>query len=294
MKKRKELLIGLFVCLSVGVLYWGIEFLKGENVFSNRQLFYAVYEEIDGLNRGSPVTVNGFKVGQVSDIHLSEEHANLVVSITIKEKIPFVSSNAVLEIYDSDLLGTKALELKLINGDNKALNGDTLRGSIASGLTSEVSAQFGSVKVSLDQLIISFDQVLKEVTTLSNTANRILLSNEKRLTNSIENIDSISNLITSNTRNLDNTLLNISNVSDSLAAVEFLTISNNMLEVSQKLDLLLTGINNSEGSMGKLIYQDSLYNDLSNAINNLDGLLIDIKQNPKNYINISVFGGGSK
>ena len=90
MKKRKELLIGLFVCLSVGVLYWGIEFLKGENVFSNRQLFYAVYEEIDGLNRGSPVTVNGFKVGQVSDIHLSEEHANLVVNITIKEKIPFV------------------------------------------------------------------------------------------------------------------------------------------------------------------------------------------------------------
>ena len=294
MKKRNELLIGLFACVLLGVLYWGIEFLKGQNLLSYKQVFYAVYEDVDGLSRGSGVTINGFNVGQVSDINLSEKHANLVVTITIKERIPFVSSNSVLEIYDADLLGTKALELKLIDGEKSAVNGDTLEGSIASGLTSEVSEQFGSVKVSLDQLIISFDQVLKEVTSLSNTANRILLANEDRLINSMANVDSLSNLMTSHTRNIDNILLNISNVSDTLSEVEFVKISNNMLEVSEALEQLLNGINNSQGSMGKFVYNDSIYNDLSSTIRNLDQLLVDIKQNPKNYVNISVFGGNSK
>jgi len=293
-KKRNELLIGLFACVLLGVLYWGIEFLKGQNLLSYKQVFYAVYEDVDGLSRGSGVTINGFNVGQVSDINLSEKHANLVVTITIKERIPFVSSNSVLEIYDADLLGTKALELKLIDGEKSAVNGDTLEGSIASGLTSEVSEQFGSVKVSLDQLIISFDQVLKEVTSLSNTANRILLANEDRLINSMANVDSLSNLMTSHTRNIDNILLNISNVSDTLSEVEFVKISNNMLEVSEALEQLLNGINNSQGSMGKFVYNDSIYNDLSSTIRNLDQLLVDIKQNPKNYVNISVFGGNSK
>ena len=292
MKKRSELLIGLFACVLLGVLYWGIEFLKGENVFSDRQIFYAVYEDVDGLSRGAAVLSQGFKIGQVSDIHLQDEY--VVVNVTIQEKIHNITTNSVLEIFDSDLLGTKALKLNIIKGDHIAESGDTLKAAIASGLTSEVTQQFGSVKVSLDQLIISFDQVLKEVTTLSNTANRILLSNEERLTSSIDNIDSVSYVITSHTRDIDNILSNLSSVSEDLSEVKFVAISENMTEISQELEVLLKGVNESRGSMGKFVYSDSLYNDLSNAIHNLDQLLIDIKQNPKNYVNISVFGGNSK
>ena len=159
MNKKNELIIGLFTLSLVIVLYWGINFLKGENVFSNKQFYYAVYENVDGLTISRPVTINGFKVGQVSAIEFSSNNANLVVQVSIEEQIPF-SRNSILEIYDSDIMGSKSLELKLNKGSILAKSGDTLIGSIANGITSEVSEQFGSVKVSLDQLIISCANLL--------------------------------------------------------------------------------------------------------------------------------------
>ena len=89
MNKKNELLIGLFTLLLVVVLYWGINFLKGENVFSNKQFYYAVYDNVDGLTISRPVTINGFKVGQVSAIEFSSDNADLVVQVSIEEQIPF-------------------------------------------------------------------------------------------------------------------------------------------------------------------------------------------------------------
>ena len=112
MKKSNELLIGLFVCTSLAVLYWGINFLKGENIFSNKTFFYAVYENVDGLTISRPVTVNGFRVGQVSNITFhSHKNANLIVEVAIEEDITF-STNSILEIYDSDLMGSNLWNYK--------------------------------------------------------------------------------------------------------------------------------------------------------------------------------------
>ena len=159
MKKSNELLIGLFVCFTLAVLYWGVNFLKGENLFSQKRFFYAVYNNINVLTISRPVTINGFRVGQVSNITFnSQKQADLIVEVSIEEDIIF-SKHSILEIYDSDIIGSKALELKMVDGEQVAVSGDTLIASIASGLTSEVTEQFGSVKIGLDQLIISFDKV---------------------------------------------------------------------------------------------------------------------------------------
>ena len=219
MKKSNELLIGLFTCALLAVLYWGVNFLKGENLFSNKQFFYAVYDNVNGLTISRPVTINGFKVGQVSNIEFNSENADLIVQVAIEEDIPF-SINSILEIYDSDIMGSKSLELKVRPGNEMANSGDTLIGSIATGLTSEVSEQFGSVKIGLDQLIISFDKVLKEIEILSGTANRLLLANENKLSTSMDNVESVSSVIESHTQSIDKILLNLSEITKPPIEVE--------------------------------------------------------------------------
>ena len=283
MKKSNELLVGLFTLFLLAVLYWGVNFLKGENIFSNKQFFYAVYDNVNGLTISRPVTINGFKVGQVSNIEFNSQNADLIVQVAIEEDIPF-STNSILEIYDSDIMGSKSLELKVRSGIQMANSGDTLIGSIATGLTSEVSEQFGSVKVGLDQLIISFDKVLKEIEILSGTANRLLLTNEQKLSSSMSHIESVSRVVESHTQSIDNILLNLTEITDSLSSIQYISISENILHVSQELETIISGIHSSNSTIGKIIYQDSIYNELKNVINNMDNLLIDIQNNPKKYI----------
>ena len=290
MNKSKELLIGTFVCLMLIVSYWGVNFLKGENLFSDKRFFYAVYDNVNGLTISRPVTVNGFKVGQVSSIKFNTQNkANLIVQISIEEDFEF-SKKSILEIYDSDIMGSKSLQLKIINGDDLAASGDTLIGAIATGLTSEMSEQFGSVKVGLDQLIISFDKVLKEVKDLSNTANRILLENENKLSNSLHNVESISSVIDLQAKNINNTIDNLSQFSSSLNEIDITSLSSTISIISEDIELLLNKINNGKGSASKLLNEDSLYLEISNTIKDLDLLINDIKENPKKYINVSIWG----
>ena len=238
--------------------------------------------------------MNGFRVGQVSGIDFhSANQANLIVQVAIEEDIYF-STNAILEIYDSDILGAKSLELKMIDGQQTAMSGDTLFGSIATGLTSEVSEQFGSVKVGLDQLIISFDHVLKEIKELSNTANRLLSNNEDRLSQSIHSIEAIASTLENQTQNINNTITNISTFSNNLNSIDFVLLSTQMLDISNQLESLLVELNSGNGSVSKFINEDSIYYDLSNTIQSMDNLLIDIKNNPKKYINLSLWGGDKK
>lgn len=290
MKKSTELFIGLFTTILIVVLYWGVSFLKGENVFSDKRFFYAIYDNVNGLTISRPVTVNGFKIGQVSNITLhSENQAYLIVEIALEEQIEFTEQST-LEIYDSDIMGSKSLQLKISNKGAIATNGDTLKGTLATGLTSEMSEQFGSVKVGLDQLIISFNKVLKEVEDLSNTANRILLHNEEKVANSIDNVEAISEVIEKQASNINNTIVNISDLSDQLSEIDLVTFSNQMTNISKELDNLIVQINKEEGSFGKLLNNDSLYNDFSSAIQSLEQLINDIKLNPKKYVNISLWG----
>ncbi len=294
MNKSRELFIGIFACIMLVVLYSGVNFLKGENIFSNKRFFYAIYDNVNGLTISRPVTVNGFRVGQVSGIDFhSANQANLIVQVAIEEDIYF-STNAILEIYDSDILGAKSLELKMIEGQQTAMSGDTLFGSIATGLTSEVSEQFGSVKVGLDQLIISFDHVLKEIKELSNTANRLLSNNEDRLSQSIHSIEAIASTLENQTQNINNTITNISTFSNNLNSIDFVLLSTQMLDISNQLESLLVELNSGNGSVSKFINEDSIYYDLSNTIQSMDNLLIDIKNNPKKYINLSLWGGDKK
>lgn len=294
MRNSNELLIGLFTSILLVVLYWGVNFLKGENVFSDKRFFYAVYDNVNGLTISRPVTVNGFKVGQVSNIMLNPSQlGHLTVEIAIEEDVSF-SNQAILEIYDYDIMGKKAVQLKIVDSGRVAISGDTLVGTIATGLTSEVSEQFGSMKIGLDQVMITFNKVLKEVNNLSVTANRILASNEKRLSSSIQNIESIATEIDKQTQNINSLINNMTKFSNDLNSIDLVQFSNNMINISNELESLLSHINSGQGSLGKFINQDAMYQELSTTIQSMNSLISDIEQNPQKYVNISLWGNDKK
>ena len=146
----------------------------------------------------------------------------------------------------------------------------------------------------MDQLIISFDHVLKEIKELSNTANRLLSNNEDRLSQSIHSIEAIASTLENQTQNINNTITNISTFSNNLNSIDFVLLSTQMLDISNQLESLLVELNSGNGSVSKFINEDSIYYDLSNTIQSMDNLLIDIKNNPKKYINLSLWGGDKK
>ena len=289
MNKSNELLIGCFVFFTLATLYWGVNFLKGENVFSDKRFFYAIYHNVDGLTISRPVTINGFRVGQVSNISFySIKKANLIVEISIEEDLEF-SNNSTLEIYDSDIMGSKALELKVGDSDVFAMTGDTLIGSVATGITGEMTEQFGSVKVSLDALIMSFDDALKEVKDLAVNTNNLIIENESKISNTISAIESVVSISQLQSENINNLLLNIETLSNDLSQVEYIAISDNLLKISTELDTLLMSINHGGGTLSNLLHKDDIHQNLSNAITDLEALLKDIKNNPKKYVNFSVW-----
>jgi len=288
-KKSNELLIGCFVCFIFAVLYWGVNFLKGENIFSDKRFFYAIYHNVDGLTVSRPVTINGFRVGQVSNISFySTKKASLIVEVSIEEDIKF-SRNSTLEIYDSDIMGSKALELKVSQGDILANSGDTLKGSLSTGITGEMTEQFGSVKVSIDALIMSFDHVLKDVKKLVVNTNSIIIANESKISNTLSGIESIVSMSKNQADSYNNLLSNIEVLSSDLSKVEFVEISDNLLNISKEVDSLLINLNNGNSTLSNLLNEDDIHEDLSRTIVALESLLKDIHENPKKYVNFSVW-----
>ena len=110
----------------------------------------------------------------------------------------------------------------------------------------------------------------------------------------MNNIEAVSSVIETHTRSIDKILINLSEITDSLSSIKYISISDNILHVSQQLESILSSVQTTDGTIGKIIYQDSIYNDLRSVISSMDHLLIDIQNNPKKYINISIWGNDKK
>ena len=143
-------------------------------------------------------------------------------------------------------------------------------------------------------LIRSFDNVLKEVKGLSVTMNRILLENEVKFSNSIYHIESISSAVDNQTESINNTISNLSSFTEELSTLDIIQLSDKIHNITNQIQLLMLSIHQGEGSVSKLFTQDSIHDKLLDTIDNLNQLMIDIQNNPKKYINISVFGNDKK
>lgn len=314
MKITREVKVGLVFLVSIAILIWGFNFLKGTSLFTGKRLLYAVYNKVDGLEKANKVKVNGLNIGQVSNLSFMEGSSKIVAEFYIKSDIN-IPRNSVARIYGTDLLGSKAVEIILGDSEKFAESGDTLKSEMESSLKDQLSEQVEPLKKKALVLINSVDSIMTVIQSMFNENTRsslasslenirntlgnlesassnidtILISGKSRVQNIIANVESISKNLKDNNENVNKILGNFAALSDSLYNADIPQTLRQANEAIYSLKEISAKINKGEGTLGQLITNDSLYLELNNSMNSLNLLLEDIRLNPKKYVKLSLF-----
>ncbi len=315
MKFSKEIKAGLIAVLSIVGFVLIFQFMKGKSLFTTDNIFYAKYNSVEGIEPASKVSINGLKVGQVNNIiPVTDKNGRVyfVISFAVDNDFEF-SKESVVEVFEPGIMAAKEMRINLAYKGAKAKDGDTLVGNYKPSLINNLGEQVGPVK---DQL----ESVLKKVDSLAYSANQVLddrnraeiralLISLNRTVASFENSSRQANSLMANNdpklqRVLDNA--NVTMMSANTAVDKYgrlaesidtqklnATVANLDATVS-KLNNVISGIDRGEGSLGKVMKDEELYNNLNSASNNLNALIEDLKANPKRYLNFSVFGKNTK
>lgn len=313
MKIKREYAITGLVLGGVGLLIFGVNYLKGLDLFQKRNVYHAVYNNVAGITSASPVYYNGFKVGQVINAALMPGRSgHVVVSFQINEDELPIAKDTKVQIYSADLF-SRALQLELGQGE-LAEAGDTLVGDVQLSLTDAVSAQIDPLKAKAEGMISKVDSVLnafqmilnkeavgdidssftsiREVLeSLSSTAARLdkLVAVESvTLSASLHNLQTVSATLARNSDEMDHIFTNLDTLTTDLAKGRLRKVMDDMALASAELKKVAQDIGNGQGTMGKLMKDDSLYTNLNAASRELDLLLEDLRMNPNRYF--SVFG----
>jgi phospholipid/cholesterol/gamma-HCH transport system substrate-binding protein len=310
MKISNETKIGALTAVAITVLILGYSFLKGNDVFSGSNKFYAVYNSVEGLTISKPVLVNGFQIGRVSKMQLQGD-GRTTVEFKIDKQYN-VPSNTLAKLESTDLLGGKAIVFEL--GDSKvpAENKDTLRadiqGSLAESLQpiqkkaevliSKVDSALGAINKIMNPTFQknvdrSFASIANSLETLENTTKKIdgIVGAQSSHINAImANAETVSGNLKTSTAHFNGIATNFEKFSTNLSNSNIKETLNNANKAVGELQATIGKINSTQGSLGLLLNDDKMYNNLNNASNNLNNLFLDIKAHPSRYVHFSVFG----
>lgn len=303
LKGKNELIIGSCVLIALAVLFFGIEYLKGINIFKPSNSYSAIYTDVAGLQVSAPVTINGLKVGQVSNIEYQYDnpgHVKVDFSLDKALSVP-QGSQAIIE---QDLLGTSLVVLHFTQSKTYLERGSTLEGLTSKGLMGEVSQK---LLPNVDKLFGQVDTLMTSLNAL--VANPALNSSVTRLDEitlninrtvrdinaSVRAVDPILANVNHISRNVDGITGNLGTVSGDLATLSGMltelpvdSMMNNLVALSANLHSLSKDLADPNSTLGALTHDRALYNNLNNAAASLDSLLIDVKAHPKRYISIKL------
>jgi phospholipid/cholesterol/gamma-HCH transport system substrate-binding protein len=315
LKFSKEFKIGFLFVLATAVLVWGFSFLKNKNILFKERVLIAVYKHVNGLNPSNPVYINGVKVGQVDNVFFDPRmNGDIIVELVFTNKFP-IQSNSVARIFSEDLMGSKAVEILLGNSQEFAQNGDTLITDVETSLKDAVNQQILPLKLKAEDLLSSIDtmviaikgifnrearedlsasiksirQTMNNLESTTQSLDTLLITESSRLSSIIYNIDMITRNLNSNSQEINRVLDNLASLSDTIARSNISGIITNLDTTIANLSLVIGRIEKGEGTLGMLINDDQLYNDLQKSASELNLLLEDIRLNPKRYVRVSVF-----
>jgi phospholipid/cholesterol/gamma-HCH transport system substrate-binding protein len=299
----KEIGIGILVILGTLMSVFSYNYLKGINLFEKTRTFKVIYTKVDGLSLSNPVTLNGYKIGKVQKINFnSNDTKELIVDIVIENEVKF-SKTSKAELYETGLIGGKAIAI-IPDYDNNAIaeSGDYLIGSVKPGLTDLVNQIMPQIQLQLEAVMKKAGIVLSNINTLFDEETKKSLKSSidqfASLTNSLSDTsENINDFIKDNSPNLTTTIDNLNatslkmkDMSNSMSEVDLNLILTNLDSTISNLNNITNKLNQGEGTVGKLIYDDGLFKNLDNATKNLEELIEDIKLNPKRYVHFSIFG----
>ena len=278
-------------------------YLKGINLFEKTRTFKVVYSKVDGLASSNPVTLNGYTIGKVQKINFNPNNTKeLIVDIVIENDVQF-SKSSKAELYETGLIGGKAIAI-IPDYDNNIManSGDYLVGTVKPGLTDLVNQIMPQIQLQLEEVMQNAKVVLSNINTLFDEETKESLKSSidqfSSLTNSLsETSENINNLIKDNSTsiastvdNLNKTSIKMNDISTSISEVNLNLILTNLDNTVSNLNNLTNQMSKGEGTMGRLIYDAKLFENLDNATKNLEVLIEDIKSNPKRYVHFSIFG----
>jgi phospholipid/cholesterol/gamma-HCH transport system substrate-binding protein len=297
----REIKTAIFAISGFGLFFIGFNYLKSNDVFVQDNIFYAVYDNAEGLMAGTPVTIQGFQVGTIDQVSLLSGNIDIAVRFRVEKEYEF-SKNSIAKIYEAGLLGGKSLAVDpKFDGADLAQSGDTLQSAIAPGLSELVNDKLTPLQEKIESMITHADSVLIAFTAVLNTdAQFQLKSSIENLNASISNFRSISETIDnslSENGKLNQTFDNLADLSANLSVVSsslkeanlddtFEDLGSAVGNLSQILERLEVG----EGSLGKIITKDDLHQSLEQTNTQIQLLVEDMRLNPKRYVHFSLFG----
>jgi phospholipid/cholesterol/gamma-HCH transport system substrate-binding protein len=313
LKLSDEFKVGLLATTSLIVLIFGYMFLKGNNPFKKHQTFYVLYEKVDKLNNSDPVLVNGYKVGRVKSINkMPDIRKGIIVELTINSDVN-VPKKSMARIVSVDMLGEKAIELVLTDGNEFSTSGDTLLSDIQLSLTEEVKLEVLPVKQKATELMGSLDSLVDVIKGILNQGqiessmtsivkatdqfadvaknlDSIVIKESQTIHNILANVEAITKNLKGNDEGINKLISNLGSVTDSLKKADLPMLVTNLNHTLKELKTALETVNKGEGTVGLMLKERETYDMINKTIADLDKLFIDLQQNPKRYVHFSVFG----
>lgn len=302
--------VGIFSTISVIIFVLGFYFLKGTNLFVRKNVYYAVYDRVDGLYKSNDVDINGFKIGRVGKMERDPETGKIVVQLDLDKDIRIPKSDSTQALLIStDFLGSKQVRLVFGKSNEFYQDGDTIHTFFKKDLTEQLGSQIDPIMVDVRKMIPELDSTIRGIkmlfdarnpksiyTTLGEVNNvlkgidTILAQNETNLQQTFKNIESITENIEKNNGAITVILKNAESITDSLEKANLKLMIENLNNAITQINGILKDINQGKGTLGKVIKSDELYTKVDSAVANLDILLKDIKARPYRYISINVLG----
>ena len=303
MKLSYEIKTALLVMSGIFLFIVMINYLKSNDIFVSDRSFFAIYEDVEGVSTGTPVTISGFNVGSVQDISFFGDDAKLLLKFRVENDFEF-SSNSIAQIYETGLIGGKALAIIPVNGKNLAISGDTLQSDIAPGLTELVNDKLSPLQEKIESMVVSADSLLIAVNSVFN------IETKQNLTTSIENfsatiqsakksVDVLEEVLGNNENrlnsiivNADQSLKNFSNLSENFDELDL--VIENLSKSSTNINSITSEIKSGNGLVNKVVYDKVFVESLDQISSNINLLLEDLRMNPKRYVHFSLFGKKNK
>ena len=306
MKITREIKTAILVIASILLFIWGYSFLKGRDLFTNYKTLYVEYDNVEELSASAPVTLNGLVIGKVNAITISETTGKLLVELQLKTDFP-ISKTSQASLYAPGLIGGKQIAI-IPNMEDKELaeEGQMLVSNVKIGLTDSLGGKLEPIQQKLEKMLVNIDNLVtglnnvldkkgqedikKSLAELSQTMeqfhkasasiNSILDTNKTQINGVVSNFNKMSN--------------NFNKISDSLNKADLGKTVKNLNQTLAKVDMLMTNLNTGKGTVGKLLNDDALYNNLSKTSKELELLLQDVRLYPTRYVNVSLFGKKNK
>lgn len=306
MKITREIKTAILVIASISLFIWGYSFLKGKDLFTDYKTFFVEYNSVEGLTSSAPVTLNGLIIGKVNSITINANTGKLLVELQLKTDFP-ITKSSVASLYEPSFIGGKQIAIMPnFNDKELAVEGQFFQSGIKLGLTDKVGDQLAPLQDKLEKLLGNTDklisglnnvldqkgqadikltlaelsQTVAEFHKLSTCVNDLLATNKTQINGVVTNLNKVS--------------VNFSKISDSLNKADLGKTVKNLNTTLGRVDGIMRNLESGNGTIGKLLKDESFYQNIKTSTKELELLLQDIRLYPTRYVNISVFGKKNK